>query len=450
MLDGDLAQARSSCAKALDKDPGCAVAYFLRARIALREGDRPEVWDRAIRDLQKACIRDPKLTDARELLVRLLIERGQTAEADSALLMLSAARPTDDRLKLAWAELLLATNRQSKLASMLERWHRERPDHPTWLRIRGMLAAQEHRLSEAASAFAQHARQTGDAGSLLGAVAAYVADEQPEEAARLWGELPAEVTGQPAGVMASAYLAPAGDGASVQQRVGKALRDAREPALAQELLEHARQLLAPDQLVGVLADLYAAGPSTIHGLALAECLEASGEAPKAADLLRKLADGAEGRERAELLARVAAAEFASGDLNKAESTLQDALKISPEDPALLNNAAHLALRSGQRDAEAAQLAQRAVAASADDRELQACALGTLGEAYFNLRLYPKSRQALVAALAIRDAADDRYLLGRALMAGGDTVKGVVQLRRAKALAEQDGNTELIRKIAALL
>jgi tetratricopeptide (TPR) repeat protein len=450
LANGNLAWARSACAQALVLDPGCALAFLMRARIALREDSGSAAVDRAVKDLRKACLRDPKLTDARELLVRLLLEQGQPDEAAATLGLLIGARPNDHRLKLALARLLLEIGQRNTLDSALRRWQQESPGEPFWSHIEGMLAMQQNDPLKAANAYRRHFARTGDAASLLAATDGYLAASLPAEAEQLCRELPPGVAAQPEAMVAKARVLATSDPKQARGLVAQALRGVQDQARAEGLLRQARKAIPPVELAALLEELRAASPSRTTALALAETWEALGKADHAANLLRALAEEATGADRAELLARLAAAEYAAGRAAEAEAGLREALALAPNDPALLNNAAHLALAIGNRDAEAVRLAKRAVAASAEDRELHACALATLGEGLFRLRLLDQARDALLKALAIHDNPEDRLLLGRALLADGQALKGAAQLRRAKEQAEQDGKSELAKKIAALL
>jgi Tfp pilus assembly protein PilF len=56
LASGDLAWARSACAQAFAQDPGCALAFLMRARIALRGDGGKKALDGAVDDLQRrAC-----------------------------------------------------------------------------------------------------------------------------------------------------------------------------------------------------------------------------------------------------------------------------------------------------------------------------------------------------------------------------------------------------------
>jgi len=237
---------------------------------------------------------------------------------------------------------------------------------------------------------------------------------------------------------------------AARELLTQAFARTRDDAGIELLLTHARQILPTADLIPWLQEIQAKAPSRAASLALAQSWEDAGQNAKATELLRTLAAAAQGADRAGLLARLAAAEQASGNVSGAEETLRQALAITPNQPALLNNAAHLALLAGGREAEAVRVARQAVAASTDDRDLQACSLATLAEALFALRLYDQTRDALLAALAIHETPEDRLLLGRTLLASGRTEQGLAQLRRAKELAEHEGKGELATQIAALL
>ena len=450
LASNDLVSARRACADALKSDPGCATAFLVRARLLLRSGGGASDLDRAIADLQKACIRDPKLLDARELLIRLLLERGRTDEAAAALGMLVEARPEDRALKLTLSRLLLELGHRASLTSLFKRWRRAAPEEPLWWQVQAMLAVQQGRFRDAASASERHFAETGAPASLLAAVDAYLAAKLPEDAERLCQTAEKASSPAPEALVAIARVRLQGKPAEARALLAKALARTRGEARCAALLGHARKILPRSDLVAWLEEAHARRPSPSVALLLAEVWEESGQRAKVVALLQKLAAEASGRRRGELLARLAAVEYAGGRAVEAERVLRQALAIQPDHPALLNNAAHLALLADGREAEAVRLARRAVAASTDDRDLHACALGTLGEALFRLRLYDQAREALRKALAIHDTAEDRLLLGQALLGSGRAQQGAAQLRKAKEMAVKEGNEELARRIASLL
>ena len=450
LASGDLVSARRACADALKSDPGCATAFLVRARLLLRSGGGVGGLDSAITDLQKACIRDPKLLDARELLIRLLLERGRTDEAAAALGMLVEARPGDRALKLTLSRLLLELGHRASLTSLFKRWRQAAPEEPLWWQVQAMLAMQEGRFRDAASASERHFAETGDPTSLLAAVDAYLTAELPEEAERLCQTAEKASPPAPEVLVAIARVRLREKPAEARALLAEALARTRREARRAALLAHARKVLSRRDLVAWLEEIQARQPSSSVALLLTEVWEEDGQRGKAVALLHKLAGEASGHRRGALLARLAAVEYAGGRATEAENVLRQALAIQPDHPALLNNAAHLALLTDGREAEAVRLARRAAAASTDDRDLHACALGTLGEALFRLRLYNQAREALRKALAIHDTAEDRLLLGQALLGSGRAQQGAAQLRKAKEMAVKEGNEELARRIASLL
>lgn len=446
LRSGDEKWADAACARALTLDPGCATAFLVRARLRLHSGSDEATLATAVDDLEKACIRDPKLLVARELLVRLQLERGKTAEAEASLRLLLGACPNDHRLKVALARLLLEVGRNASLASLVKIWKADWPEATFWMEIEGMLAQAQGHTSEAARAFARHAAATGDPESLLAAVDGFLAAGMPDEARRLCADLtPTASTPIPV-LVALARLRPE----TARDLLAQALARTRDSDQAGTLLAQARKILPAAELVAWLQGVQAKSPSQATSLALAQLWQDTGQAAQAVDLLQTLAAQAQGSDRAELLSRLAAAELVAGHRDRAEEALRAALAITPNQPALLNNAAHLALLAGGREAEAVRLARQAVAACVDDRDLQACALSTMAEALFALRLYDQVREALLKALAIHDTPEDRLLLGRALLASGRGEQGLIQLRRARELAEREGKSDLVRQITALL
>lgn len=447
LAEGDAARAAAACERALALDPGCAPAHFLRARLRLL-GDRgDETLKLACQDLEAACVRDPGLWSARELLARLRLELGQTEAAMANLQLLIAERPENPAPKLALAKLLVALERHAALAGHLQSWRDQRPEDAVHWHIEGLLAQSRGDRRGTARAFAQHAEATGDPASFFVAVDAFVAAGLPESAHGLRARLNPPPD-SPEVVLALARIAPADD---VPGLLGEAFALVADDSHTEWVLEQARGLLPREELAAWLEERRELAPrSRPLVLALARLREEAGEGEVAAALFRGLAAESVGEERALLLSRAAAAHLAQGDPVRAEATIRQALELAPEHPILLNNAAHLALLAGGREGEAMRLAREAVAASSGDRELHACALGTLAEVLFALRLYDQASTVLDQALGIRETAEDRFLLGRTLLASGRTGRGIAQLRRARELAERQGKTELAGRIAELL
>jgi predicted Zn-dependent protease len=445
LADGDGAQAAAACEQALARDPGCAAAYLLRARVRLRAGTGADALAQACEDLEKACVRDPGLAAARELLVRLQLERERPDEAVAGLQMLAAARPGEHRLKVALARLLLELGRQSALGSQLKTWRDQHPGEPFVWSVEGMLAKAQGDDRGAALAFARHAQATGDPASVLAAVEAFLAVGLPAEARQFCA--PFDTAAAPDILLARARLAPP---AEARDLLGRAFAAVRDEGTADRVLDQARLVLPPADLLAWLADRRERNPSRALSLTMIRLWEENGRPLAAAELLHALAGEAVGEDRAFLLSRAAAAELAAGEAVRAADSLRQALELVPGHPVLLNNAAHLALAAGGREAEAVRLARQAVAASTANRELHAGSLATMAEALFALRLYDQAGDALQQALAIRETPEELLLLGRTLLAGGKPTQGNAQLRRAKELAEREGKAELARRIAQLL
>jgi tetratricopeptide (TPR) repeat protein len=360
--------------------------------------------------------------------------------------MLVAARPAEHRLKEALGELLLVLGRKAALTSQLRIWRGQHPGAAFVWRLEGLLAQSEGDDRGAAQAFARHAAETGEPESVLKAVDSYLAAGFSEEARRVCAPFDSTVAA-PEILAAKARVAAADEARGL---LASAFASVRDDRAAIHVLEQARQALPPAELLAWLLELRERNPSRVLALALARLWEENGQPTKAAELLRALAGESAGEERALLLSRVAAAELAVGETAKAEASLREALELVPGHPALLNNAAHMALGIPGREAEAVRLSRQAVASSADNRELHACALATLAESLFALRLYDQAREALKQALAIQETAEDRFLLGRTLLASGRADLGNAQLRRARELAEREGKAELARRIGELL
>jgi tetratricopeptide (TPR) repeat protein len=492
---GEMERARAEARAALAKDPRIKGAHYLLGMLSVQEGGRLAL-ETGIAEFEAELALTPADAAARRELGIALVENQRAAEALAPLQAAARAEPPHSRTLYYLGRAQVAANRAAEAVATfrqaLELAQSQGANAPA-LRAIHLQLAQALRATgaaeEAATHFAESARQSAEGASAEEASLARYLSDTPDPAAPRPAALPVieasplaalpparrtEIRRAVSVGLARSYLNlgilrmqaeefPAAaelfekavqldpGSAQAQGSLGIARFNARQFGQATGPLERAvaaspgdrglKRMLAMAWLnvesyakaVALLEDdpERAANPSLqfAYGLALVKS-ERGAEAEVAfQDLLSRHGDSAE------LSVLLGQANAQQGDFDAAIEALQRALRLKPDVPEANATLGDIYLRQGKlkeaEDALRAELAGR----PSDVLSQQHLAI------VLELLQRPQEAIAILRTLlaAKPDLPDSRYLLGKLLLAQGDATEAVTHLEAAVKLAPEDAN-----------
>jgi Flp pilus assembly protein TadD len=190
-----------------------------------------------------------------------------------------------------------------------------------------------------------------------------------------------------------------------------------------------------DQALKVARDTSAAAPASREAqITLADLLRENDQYPQSAAVLDKLIAQAADKPDWRLFYLRASAYDEAGDWPKAESDLQTALKLSPDEPELLNFLGYGWIDRGQHLPEGLAMLQKAV----DAQPQSGAMIDSLGWAYYRNGDYKTAVDKLEQAVSLEPADPDvNDHLGDAYWRDGRKVEAQFQWRRVLTLDPDD-------------
>nr|XP_061807063.1 TPR repeat-containing protein PA4667-like [Nerophis lumbriciformis] len=109
--------------------------------------------DQALASLDQALVIDPKWRDAHLLRARLILQEGDTDKAISSLLEAVEAQPDDDELRIGYARMLVAADKLADARVQFELLAERNPNDAESLYALGVLAAESEQYDQAEDYF---------------------------------------------------------------------------------------------------------------------------------------------------------------------------------------------------------------------------------------------------------------------------------------------------------
>ena len=361
LREEDPARARVVLDALAETYPDEAEAHLGVARLALAANDR----DGALEAVERALAEDPGNPDAELIRARVRLSSGRADEAFDGLERALEASPDDVPLRLGRARLLAEAERTDEAIAEFERLHELAPDDGDVLLTIGLLALEAGRTEparrylESLLANGAHADQANfyiariddDAGERASAIAHYEAVGP--------GPLYPD-----ARIRAAELIALEGDLPGGRERLERLAAEVPDPALAPRLLVAESRMLQqagdPAEAVVVLSDGLERFPDDAD-LLYARALAADG-AGDPDTLERDLANLIEMQPDNAHALNALGYHLADANrrLDEAETYLEKAVALEPDDPAILDSVGWLRYRQGRLD-EAEELLREAYA-----------------------------------------------------------------------------------------
>lgn len=436
-LDGDPAQARAAIDQALARDDANALLYVERARIRLAAGESPAG---AEADVSEALRRAPALTPARQLLVQLLLARGDTGSAKRELRTLLSHTPGHDQARLLLLELYLNDQQLRSAASLLADARALAPEADLWPRLQAQVAARQGEVEVAIGHWRQAVDRAATPGNVAGAAAYLLQQERADDALSLLAEHESALAGDArVRALQGQALAAVGRPDAAQRAFAAALAAAADP---RQLGAVGAQMVRVWDVNSTLARLEAMADADVpplkRQLAAAQVQAAAGQHAQAAQrltALRPTLDPGDTALRQFVDQMLATAWHAAGDHDQARTVYRRMLEADPDHVAALNNLAYLLISVDDDPQQALPLAERAAAQAPGN----ASVLDTLGWAQYKVGRHAQARQTLGRALALQPLAPTYLHLGtlHAELQELDEARNL--LGEAVRLAQQSGD-----------
>jgi tetratricopeptide (TPR) repeat protein len=446
VLDALLAKARgnteaamASLDRAVEIDPRRPIIYFQRAELQMADKTREP---QAMGDLNKALQLDPDFTAARWMLASLYLRRGEVPEAIGELVTLTTRQPRYLPARQQLARIYADTGQRAQLQALLEETAKLFPADPTWLRMLAQMAVQDGRKDLAVQRLTEALRASGSRQILAELVALMLDLDQVEQVTTLLDANREQVGSLP--------LFLAFRGRALAAAVSP---EAADPVFAQavqgsasflEMVAVARQIALAEGADRAIADLerWASGESAkLAQMAIALMLDEAGEHASALERLRRIGPAiAESAPYRQQYSQMLASTLHSlGDHEQALQVYREALEADPNDVVTLNNAAYMLAQDLGRPDEALPMAQRALRLAPDNPMV----MDTLGWSLLQVGQVEPALDLLQRSVNIRPSAASCLHLAEAMLRQGDQRGALAVLNRAKVLAEQSNNEQVL-------
>ena len=361
LREEDPARARVVLDALAETYPDEAEAHLGVARLALAANDR----DGALEAVERALAEEPGNSDAELIRARVRLSSGRADEAFDGLERALEASPDDVPLRLGHARLLAEAERTDEALAEFERLHELAPDDGDVLLTIGLLALEAGR-TEPARRYLESLLASGAHGDQANFYIARIDDDAGERVSAI-GHYEAVGPGPlypDARIRAAELIALEGDLPGGRERLERLAAEVPDPALAPRLLVAESRMLQqagePGEAVVVLSDGLERFPDDAD-LLYARALAADG-AGDPDTLERDLANLIEMQPDNAHALNALGYHLADADrrLDEAETHLEKAVALEPDDPAILDSVGWLRYRQGRLD-EAEELLRRAYA-----------------------------------------------------------------------------------------
>lgn len=458
---GDRRVARQMFDKAVQLNPSNPMAYIQRANFNLRSGDQETVKGMLpdiLQDYEQVCRLRPDMTGAWVRRFELLTRFERKDEGLTVIRQAIDANPADRDLRMLLLGQLNAAGRIDEMQQEIQRAIAARPDDDELLLIAAQMFASPgvQRWADAARFFGmfyERNKTPENAGTYLDALLRPGNDapkELVQQLLKVWE--PIAKKDEIVDIMlrarvrkhvgedddakklySDAYaLTREGDSKKAQEFMGwliLAETDSKGPGLrkAIEFLGDKLQLdnvkmhpFLRSQLLVVRSIQPKANPKSLIEEGSSWLAE-----PRADDLTRF-----------ELHKAISRIQYAINDHKAAAKSMEEALKINPDDIEMNNNLAYTMITHLDQPAEAIKFAKKAVELRPNDPTI----IDTLGWAYYRMGQFDQAVEHLTQATRIATSANDRFVsflhLGHAHEKAGNKSEARKALNIAEDLASQ--------------
>jgi tetratricopeptide (TPR) repeat protein len=405
--------------------PHKAAAVLLAAWAAAGAGDQADATARS------DFANDAVSQFASDLDLAELLERfGKDADAESSFKAMLSNVDADGMVSAAYGAFLERHHRRPEAAALYQAALVRSPDDPLF--AAALARVQKHGRPPAMVPIRQGAAQ-----ALTLQAAGMMAQKQDDTAlAYLRMALKLDPTLDEAWVLVGDLLSGSGDSDGAKAAYSQVTPGSESYVTARGKLAWSYQNDGDAQTALKLArETAAAAPSSRDAqITLADLLRENDQYPQSAAVLDKLIDQSADKPDWRLYYLRASAYDEAGDWPKAEADLQTALKLSPDEPELLNFLGYGWVDRGLHLREALPMLQKAV-----DAEPQSGAMiDSLGWAYYRLGDFKSAVDRLEQAVSLEPGDPDvNDHLGDAYWRAGRKIEAQFQWRRVLTLEPDD-------------
>ena len=453
LLEGYVAQAKGERDRALDafnasiaQSPHEPLAYFRRAQILAND---PEKHVQAIADLNRALELNADLAPARRLLAQFHLRHGERPEAIRELKTLLRRTPGDQTARRQLAKVYFSEDQRPALLALLEESADLFEDDATWPLYLSNLARREDRQNEMVEHL-RHAHRLQPAPQILGALVAALLDtHQPQQVLDLLRD-DSQTTSQSPVLQAQRGRALVSLGRTEDATVAfdRAIERVQSPQVLNAATEQMVLAIGPERTIEQLAGQASGQRAAWVEMTMAQLHIRSHNYANALSLLEKVDSrlASDATERLVYNRFLAIVQHETGDLEAAKTTYERLLEANPNDLTTLNNLGFI-LANDLNDAERGlKFAARAVSLAPNNATI----LDTLGWAQFKSGRLEEAQGTLKQSVELQPGAANCLHLAQVLLERDDTARASELLESATQLAEQMGNTTLLKQARQLL
>ncbi|MEX0654992.1 MAG: tetratricopeptide repeat protein [Phycisphaeraceae bacterium] len=446
-LNGELAQARQAIDRAIARDNTNPLLYVERARIHLAS---PDQRNDAEADVNEALRLNPELAAARQMLVQLLIARGDTTNAKRELRTLLSYVPQHTQARLLLLELYLNDNETRPASNLLAEARGQAPDNPLWPRLQAQVAARNDDVEAAVEHWRHAVDLAATPANVIDAAAYLIEQERADAALELLGahdELVARYAVAQA-VRAQA-LALTGQEAEAVTAFGAALNAAANPAQLGVIGSHMVRVWGVSGAIDRIENVAGELPLIKRQLAAAHVEIGSSQHEQAVNRLQAILPEIEqtSTELRQFVNQMLATSLhESGAYDQARDAYRRMLEADPNNVTALNNLAYLLVSVYDDPEQAMPLAERAAELAPEN----ASVLDTWGWTQYKMGLHGEAQLTLEQALAINPLAPTYLHLGTLYMEQDERERAQNLLAEAVKLAEQADDAATLDQAQRLL
>ncbi|MCC6680407.1 MAG: tetratricopeptide repeat protein [Phycisphaeraceae bacterium] len=431
---------------AIQADPNNAPAYVRRAVLLI---DQPDSRAAAINDLNRGLEINPRLTDARRVLVRLHLQNNDIDEAVRELRQMLQQNPRDRESRLTLINIYRSRNQAEQANRLIDEAMELTPNDPTWPALKARIAVNAGQINAALPYMQKLVEIEANSDSISQYATALLSVGRTKDALDLLRQYAVQVNQniQLQAVRARA-LHLSGQKDEARRLFSSLLHEAQKVDDFDAIINQVIASYGPEQTSAFLAEVQDLREPIWLELAQNNLLMAQRQweqlIPNLEAMRPRLPQDQQIQHK--YLTLLALSYHQTERYEQARAAYDELVKIAPQDVSALNNLAYLLIEQFDDREQALVYAQQAVAAAPDN----ASVLDTLGLIQYKSGQLEQARRTLETSLLRQPLAPTCVHLGQVYADLGLTSLAFEQLNRAKELADVNQEPQYRREAEQLL